>query len=81
VIVGAYFIEAGLLLIAAPWTGWLQRNYFGDRLPWLRDVLALPALHVLVVATGVVTVLAGMSELRLALVRRLSRTGGGAPES
>jgi hypothetical protein len=72
-LIAIYLIEAGLLLIVAPWTVWWQRNYFADLSPWLRWGMAHPATRIGVVATGVLTVLAGMTDLRDVLMRRLSR--------
>ena len=34
-LVAAYLIEAGVLLVLAPWSGLWDRNYFADALPWL----------------------------------------------
>jgi hypothetical protein len=75
VLVAIYFIEAGLLLIVAPWTTWWQRNYFAELLPWVRWGMAQPVIRVGVVVTGVLTMLAGMSDLRAALVRRFTERG------
>ena len=74
-LIAIYLIEAGLLLIVAPWTVWWQRNYFADLSPWLRWGMAQPAMRIGVVATGIITVLAGMSDLRNALMRRLIDRG------
>jgi hypothetical protein len=71
-LIAVYLIEAGLLLMVAPWTAWWQRNYFADLLPWLRWSMAQPAVRLGVVATGVLTVLVGMSDLRDVLLRRFA---------
>jgi hypothetical protein len=60
----------------APWTVWWRRNLFADLLPWLQALMALPAARIVVVATGVVTVLAGLRDVRDLLVRRLARSPG-----
>ena len=39
-LVAIYLIEAGLLLVAAPWTVWWQQNFFADVAPWLRPFMA-----------------------------------------
>lgn len=57
----------------APWTELWQRNYFVEALPWIGALASSPAMRALVVATGVVTVLAGMTDLRAALLARLAR--------
>ena len=71
-LVAVYFIEAGLLLIWAPWTTWWQRNFFAELLPSLRPVMASGAVRGIFVATGVVTAIAGVSELGGAIVARFS---------
>jgi hypothetical protein len=50
-----------------------QRNYFVEALPWMGALASSPSMRALVVATGVVTVLAGMTDLRAALLARLAR--------
>ena len=40
VLFAAYFIEAGLILMYAPWTQFWDRNFFGTRLPFLGWVLS-----------------------------------------
>jgi hypothetical protein len=72
-LLGLYFIEAGILLIYAPWTAWWSRNYFAQWSPWMRDVMATSAARVVVAAAGILTVLGGMIELRRALARRFGR--------
>jgi hypothetical protein len=80
--IAVYLIEAGLILTIAPWTVWWQRNYFADVWPVVGAAMAVPAARWLVVGIGVLTTLAGMSELRQAIVRRLSRGSSHAsPES
>jgi hypothetical protein len=74
-LVAIYFIETGLLLIVVPWTEWWQRNFFADYLPWLQPVMAWPAIRAVVVATGLVTALAGLSDMRVLLYHRLGRRG------
>lgn len=70
---GIYFIEAGLLLIVAPWTTWWDRNYFADLVPWIRSAMANESVRLLVAVTGALTVIGGMAELRAALMARWSR--------
>jgi len=75
---GLYFIEAGILLIYAPWTAWWSRNYFADAWPWVHDAMATSTSRIVVAMAGGMTVVAGMTELRLALARRFGR-GAGRP--
>jgi hypothetical protein len=70
-----YLIEAGLVLVVAPWTEMWRRNYFVDVLPWLAPVTASAAARFVVVATGLATAVAGMTDLRAALAKR----GGSSP--
>ena len=72
-LLGIYFIEAGLLLVIAPWTSWWDRNYFADLVPWIRSAMANESMHLLVAGAGVCTVVAGMAELRVALIERWTR--------
>ena len=70
-LVAIYLIEVGLLLIVAPLTGmWWQRNFFADLAPWLRSIMALGSVRGAVAVAGVVTTLAGVSELRDAIFGR-----------
>jgi hypothetical protein len=73
VFIAVYFIEAGLVLIAAPWTDWWRRNYFADLLPWLAALMQTRGAQLVVVATGVATAIAGITDLREALMARFSR--------
>jgi hypothetical protein len=61
-LVAAYFIEAGLLLVLAPWTTWWHRNYFADLAPWLSGVMATMPARVAFMAAGLITALAGIFE-------------------
>jgi hypothetical protein len=81
-LVGIYFVEAGLLLAAAPWTVWWRRNYFAALHPWVSNAMATGTVQTLVVTAGVLTVIAGMADLRVALTRRLSPpSSSGRPAS
>jgi hypothetical protein len=67
---GIYFIETGLLLIVGPWTEWWTRNLFADMLPGLRMLMAWSVTRIAVGALGLVTVVAGLSEVWRLLLRR-----------
>jgi hypothetical protein len=71
----AYFIEAGLLLIVAPWTFWWWRNAFALVWPWVGTVMALRAVRVAVSVAGVTIALAGMVEARQLFGGRWRSTG------
>jgi hypothetical protein len=65
-----YLVEAGLVLIVAPWTTFWDRNYFATLLPWLRPWLGSPILRGCVVVIGLITAGAGVRELTTAVVSR-----------
>ena len=79
-----YLIEAGLVLVVAPWTAFWDRNYFATLLPWLRAWLEHPALRGTVTAVGLVTGVAGVGELTSVVVARararLVASGARPPE-
>ena len=72
-LVAIYLIEAGLLLVAAPWTVWWQQNFFADVAPWLRPFMATMVVRGGVVLAGIVTAVAGISDLRDVIFRRIAR--------
>jgi hypothetical protein len=66
------------VLVVAPWTIWWRRNFFAELVPWIQPVMASPVMRAAVVALGVVTVLAGLSEFRQLFIQRAwrrARTG------
>jgi hypothetical protein len=62
-LVAAYLIEAGLVLIVMPWTGFWSRNYFAQLWPWLGGVMFNPYVCGAITGVGVVTVIAGLRDL------------------
>ena len=69
-LVAAYFIEAGILLIFAPWTALWDRNFFAETQPWLHAVMANSFVRGGVTGVGVITVVAGLRDLTAAILRR-----------
>jgi len=64
VLFAAYFLEAGLVLIVAPWrTGLWERNFFVERLPLLEAIVQNVFVRGAVSGVGAVTALAGLAEL------------------
>lgn len=59
----AYFLEAGLVLIVAPWSGFWERNFFAGALPLLDQVASNPFVRGGVSGIGAITALAGVAEL------------------
>ena len=72
-LVAAYLIEAGLLLIIAPWTASWQHNYFGALLPALGLVMANAFVRGAVTGVGLVTIAAGLRDLVSTLFARQPR--------
>jgi hypothetical protein len=65
-----YFLEAGLILIVAPWSGFWDRNFFAETLPALETILASPFARGAVSGVGLVTLLAGLAEIGGAFASR-----------
>ena len=78
--IAAYLIEAGLVLLIAPWTALWERNVFAGMLPWLRDWMSLAVVRGGVALVGLVTLVAGMTDLRAAIMRhRVRGSDAGRP--
>ena len=61
-LLAAYFLEAGLVLIVAPWSAFWDRNFFVDRFPAFTQFLSSPIARGAVSGIGLVTTLAGLAE-------------------
>jgi hypothetical protein len=68
-----YLVEAGIVLIVAPWTPFWDQNYFATLAPWLREWLAGSMLRSAVTAIGLVTGVAGLREFSGAFAARRAR--------
>ena len=66
----AYFLEVGLLLVLAPWSAFWDRNYFAASAPVLHEVLRNNYVRGAVSGLGVVNLLMGFSELASVLTAR-----------
>ena len=66
----AYFIEAGLILIVAPWSAFWDRNFFAEALPALDRILASPFARGAVSGVGAITAIAGLTELGAVFLAR-----------
>ena len=66
----AYFIEVGLLLVLVPWSPFWERNYFLTALPVLQDIVRNNYVRGGVSGLGVVNLLMGFNELASVLVAR-----------
>lgn len=65
-----YFLEAGLILIIAPWSSFWDDNTLLALVPWLERLLLSPYARGAVSGIGAVTALAGLVELASALADR-----------
>lgn len=69
-----YFLEAGLVLLVAPWSPFWFRNVFAQS-PAVAEVLANPFVRGAVSGIGVITAAAGLAELAGTLRRRQEPPG------
>lgn len=65
-----YFFEAGVLLLAVPWTGFWDRNYFVYVVPALGSVIGSDYVRGAISGLGLINVAAGVSELVSLFVSR-----------
>ena len=66
----AYFIEVGLLLVLVPWSPFWERNYFLTAIPVLQEIVRNNYLRGAVSGLGVVNLLMGFNELASVLLAR-----------
>jgi hypothetical protein len=69
-LLAAYFLEAGLILIIAPWSSFWDRNFFAGASPLLDSLLASPYARGAVSGIGLITLVAGITELAAAFSAR-----------
>lgn len=74
ILFAAYFLEAGLILIVAPWSSFWERNSFVAAMPSLEPVLVSWFVRGGVTGVGAITALAGLAELGGIFGPRRSRT-------
>ena len=74
ILFAAYFLEAGLILVVAPWSGFWDRNLFLYAIPALHEVLASPFVRGAVSGVGAITIIAGLAELSGVMSRRSRST-------
>ena len=76
-----YLLEAGLVLILAPWSTFWERNAFVEAFPLFGRGICLPAIRGAVSGIGLVSLCAGLWELALLVgiaVSRVNLFGGRA---
>ncbi len=66
----AYFIEVGLLLVLVPWSPFWARNYFVMTFPAIYDIINNNYVRGAVSGLGVVNLLMGFKELGSMLMAR-----------
>jgi len=66
----AYFIEVGLLLVLVPWSPFWERNYFLITFPAIHGIIRNHYLRGAVSGLGVVNLLMGFNELASVLMAR-----------
>jgi hypothetical protein len=67
-----YLIEAGFLLVMAPWTPLWHRNYFAALWPWLDVLMSNGFVRGAVSGVGLITAWAGVRDLSSAFMARWS---------
>jgi hypothetical protein len=70
VLLSLYLLEAGLLLMLAPWTQFWDRNYFSALAPVLAAWVTHPYVRGAVTGVGIVSVVAALVEIGVLLSRR-----------
>ena len=71
-LVAAYLIEAGVLLVLAPWSALWHRNYFAANFPLLGQWMLSPYVKGAVTGVGLITALGGLRDLVSAFMLRQS---------
>ena len=66
----AYFIEVGLLLVLVPWSPFWERNYFVTAFPTIHAIIRNHYVRGAVSGLGVVNLLMGFHELASLLMAR-----------
>lgn len=59
----AFFLEVGLLLVVIPWSTFWDRNYFSEAVPWLGAAMARNFVRGAVSGLGLVNGYVGFAEL------------------
>ncbi|HXH06322.1 MAG TPA: hypothetical protein VNI83_06995 [Vicinamibacterales bacterium] len=72
----AYFLETGLVLLIGPWSALWERNYFTGRVPSLEPILLSGFVRGAVSGLGAVTLGGALADLGMLLARRRARRAG-----
>ena len=76
-----YLLEAGLVLLVAPWSTFWERNLLGATVPTLGGVMRLAAVRGAVSGIGVVNLCAGAWQLAVSLIAMARPPGVSVPRS
>ena len=68
----AFFLETGAVLVLAPWSEFWDRNYFSALAPVLAAWIAHPYVRGAVTGVGIVSVVAALVEIGVLVSRRSS---------
>lgn len=66
----AFFLEVGFVLIVAPWSSFWDRNYFAESMPLVDAIISNNYVRGAVSGLGVINVAAGIVELFSLLISR-----------
>jgi polyferredoxin len=66
----AYFLEAGFILVVAPWSAFWEHNRFAEARPAIEAFVMSPYARGGVTGVGVLTALAGFVELGSVILAR-----------
>jgi hypothetical protein len=75
----AFFLEVGLLLVVLPWSAFWDHNYFAVTWPAIQPFLGSNFVRGGVTGLGVVNLVAGVSDLLVAVSARASHDPSGRP--
>ena len=68
----AFFLEVGFVLIVIPWSAFWDRNYFAQVAPPLRALITNDFFRGAVSGLGVINIIAGLAELIALVLARSS---------
>ena len=77
----AYFLEAGFILVVAPWSGFWEHNRFAHARPGLEALVNSPYLRGAVTGVGVITAMAGLAELGALILSKSRRRDPGTEQA
>ena len=66
----AFFLEVGFLLIVLPWSAFWERNYFAQTMPFVQDVITNNFVRGAISGLGLVNICVGLVELVSVLASR-----------